>query len=373
MGLIRDFFSRSTMVPVGDLDCDAVTAEICLYELALENVASIIGNSLTQLKIHTYRQNERINGILYHTLNVKPNKNQNAADFRKKLARKLVFDNEALIVQIGNGDLFIADSFQPDDRVIDEKRYEQVVVDDVMFNRTFLSSDVLHIKLNNKKINDVLSCVYRLHGVAIKRALSQFYKQKGFFKIQSLNSYKDKTQEEIQDLFKRKVMGYFGNSDTSVMVLENGLEFVDNTENKAKIDDINGMIDKVYSIVFSAFGIPISFVKEATSTASTKSANANMDQYLTLCINPIATTLENEINAKYYSQDQYRNGSFSRVKTFNVKSNNPLDNASNIDILRRNGYSFDEIREFFNEEPLNEAWSKRRYITKNYEEIDQKE
>ena len=369
MGLIRDFFFGAKTVAIGDINCDPLTAEICLYELALENVTSIIGNALVQTKILTYENGKNIKGDMYHLFNVKPNLNENAAEFKKKLATKLVFDNEALVIQSEEGYLFIADVWDVNDSVFYPKIYYNIVIDGFQMTGSRNATQVLHLKLNNKDVTNTLQCVYSMYGKAIKRAFNQFYKLRGIFKLQNFVGYQDKQQEEIADIFKKKVTDYFGDSNTSVMTLEKGLEFEDKSKNEVKADDIDSMIDRVFNIVFSSFGIPIGLMREGAASTAAKSTSANMDQLLAMCINPLTSLLENEANAKFYSRSEYLSGNFVRLRTYNVKHNSPLESATNIDVLRRNGFNFNEIMNYLGEEEIDEAWAYERFITKNYERI----
>ena len=368
--IIKNIFSKEKIVNINGLGCDVLTAEICLYELGLEMVAEIIGNSLVQTVFATYKDSKRFKGEMYHLFNVKPNKNQNAAEFRKQLAYKLVYDNEVLIIQDNEGYLHIANTFDEDDMLFYEKTYSNVyLADNFYFNRTFRAGEVIHLKWNNKKINDVLNQVYLLHGKALSRVMSQFHKLRGLFNLTSMNSFKDKTQDEVREIFQKKVADYFGDSNVAVMTLENGLSFSDNSKNEVKYEDIDSLIDRIFGTVFSAFLIPTSFIKTITtaSTGSVKVTSNAMDQYLTMCLNPLVTLIATEFNSKLYTKKQYLEGMFLKIKTSNIKYTNMFDSASNIDILRRNGFSFNEILYELGEVEIEEEWASLRFITKNYE------
>ena len=48
---------------------------------------------------------------------------------------------------------------------------------------------------------------------------------------------------------------------------------------------------------------------------------------------------------------------------------NILDSTNSLDILKRNGFTHNELMRALGEEQIDEAWANKRYITKNYEEI----
>lgn len=369
MGLISDIFNRTKIINIDGTSCDLISAEMCIYELALDNVAAFIGNSLVQSKIVTYDKGKVKKDNMYYLFNVKPNKNENATEWKKKIAYKLVFDNEVLIFQ-NKEELFIADSFDESDDIFKQKIYSNITVEDISLKKGIKTEDCLHIKLNNNKTKKVLDCVYSLHGKALARAYKQFYKQRGLFMLSNNVSFGTTDQEEIKQIMTKKVSDYYGEKDTAVMTLENGLGFEDKSKNEVKYEDIDQMIEKVFTLVFNAYGVPLNFMKEASTTSATKSSSGIMDQYLSMCINPLATLIETEINAKFYTKKQYLERTYIKIRTHNVKHNSPLESATNIDILRRNGFNFNEIMEYLGEEEINEKWATERYITKNYEKMN---
>ena len=370
VGLIRDWILGAKTVAVDGFECDQVTAELYLHQLAQENVATIIGNALVQSNINTYKNGKMIRENMYHLFNVKPNINENAADFRKKLASKLVFNNDALIIQSQNGELFIADSFEENDSVFFPKIYSDITFGDFKMSGTRNATQVLHIKLNNNEVNKVLDQVNFLFAKAVRRSMSQFYKLRGLFKLNNFVGYDNASQEDTTEIFRKKVASYFGDANASVMTLEKGLEFEDKSKNDAKVEDIDAMIDKIFGFVFNAYGVPISLMKEVASSTAAKTTSASMDQLLSQCIDPLAKTIETEVNAKFYTIQDYKNKTYVRIKTHNVKHTSPLDSATNIDILTRNGFNFNEIMTYLGEEEIDEPWAYERHMTKNYGKVE---
>lgn len=88
---------------------------------------------------------------LAYILNVTPNYNENAKDFRTKLIRQLVMDGEVLVIQ-ENAMWYIADDFVVNDKVFAEKTYSSIFVDGRDTKKTFLSSKVYHFKYHNTKM-----------------------------------------------------------------------------------------------------------------------------------------------------------------------------------------------------------------------------
>ena len=60
----------------------------------------------------------------YYLWNYEPNQNQNAGDFWQQFVTNLLYDNAALIVEVG-GKLYVADSFHTDALQLPRRRFQQ--------------------------------------------------------------------------------------------------------------------------------------------------------------------------------------------------------------------------------------------------------
>ncbi|PFL87549.1 phage portal protein, partial [Bacillus cereus] len=96
-----------------DLDIITDTANrLHMKRLAIDTCVSFLGRTISQSEFRirngkAFKKNE-----LYYRLNVRPNKNMTASTFWERFVRKLIYDNECLVIQADDGDLLIADGFQ---------------------------------------------------------------------------------------------------------------------------------------------------------------------------------------------------------------------------------------------------------------------
>ena len=82
-----------------------------MKKLAIEVCITFLGRTISQSEFRVRNGTEFEKNELYYRLNIRPNKNQTASTFWQKVIRKLVYDNECLIIQADDGDLLIADDF----------------------------------------------------------------------------------------------------------------------------------------------------------------------------------------------------------------------------------------------------------------------
>jgi len=91
------------------------------------------------------------------------------------------------------------------------------------------------------------------------------------------------------------------------------------------------------------------------------------------CVNPLAKLISDEVNRKYYGKRDYLARTYLRVDTSMVKAADIKDISGALETLLRIGaYTIDDCLRALGMEPLNTEWSQTRFITKNYEPIDQR-
>ena len=134
------------------LDWDELKSVYKTTHLKQSAVDIVIGKIITMSSLVQFRSKDE---TLNRKLNVKPNPNQNAQEFRAELIKRLLCDGECLVVKLGN-DLFIADGWVADGSVTKERTYKQVSVGQLSLTKEFTSSEVFHFKYHNDKLNQYL-------------------------------------------------------------------------------------------------------------------------------------------------------------------------------------------------------------------------
>ena len=77
-----------------------------------------------------YEDGDSVEKDVWYRLNVQPNVNQSSSEFMKLLANRLIFNGEALIIKVDNGDLFVAKDYTKKvDAPIRKMTFSQVTVD----------------------------------------------------------------------------------------------------------------------------------------------------------------------------------------------------------------------------------------------------
>lgn len=96
-----------------------------------------------------------------------------------------------------------------------------------------------------------------------------------------------------------------------------------------------------------------------------------VDDFLAFCLDSIVELIQNEINGKHYTEDEYLKGTYMKINTQAIKHIDALDMANSVDKLISSGvYSINNILRILGEEEIDEEWANEHYITKNYSGID---
>lgn len=359
-----------------DIDCRIfieLAQEYALRELAFESCVNMIANALGKCEFKTYQSGREIKGGEYYTWNIEPNPNQNSTAFLHKLINRLYRDNEALVIStIGPGGreyLNVADSFrQLHAYPVKENQYQNVVVGDKTYPQTFLESDVLHLKLNNRDIKKVLDAMYSTYSKMIAASEKAFgYEFGQHWKVHLDRSPQgdEEFEEQFAKILEKQIKPFLQN-DNAVLQEYNGYDFQNMAPaSKSTSRDIRALHDDIFDFTARAFHIPT--VLLSGEIAGTSDA---FTRWLTLCIDPLCDQLQEEANRKRYGYYAWKQGNYLRIDTSSLIHFDMFAQAGNVDKLVSSGvFTVNMILEAAGIPPIDEVWANEHFITKNYAPI----
>lgn len=220
---IKDIFGRFWNKNDTIYNCYSNTAvlEVFYKELAINSAINIIAKLFSNAEIRTFKNGKEIKEHNYYLFNIEPNQNQNATEFYLEMVRKLIYDNEVLIIQ-ENEKLYIADGYTVNDRSLYQTFFTNVSIKSLNLQKTYFMEDVFYLKLNNSRIKELIDDVYNSYGILISQCINDYRKSKGIrgkVKITTAWSQKFDKQEELQKAIQQKFRSYFS-SDNSVIPME---------------------------------------------------------------------------------------------------------------------------------------------------------
>lgn len=344
-------------------------------KLAVDTCIDIIANTISRCEFQTFKKGKTSRENNYFLLNVEPNANQNATEFMHELVTKLVYDNECLVI-MKDDQLVVADDYTRKEYALKENSYKDVVVGDLKFNKVFYESEVLFLKLRNKKIMNVIDGMYESLGRLLLSSMN-YYKRKNnkrmLVKGDFLRPQDDETQEAIDAMFEEQLKNWFdADKEGSAFQLQEGYELEDMSDGiKASSGsaglsrDIADLIDDIFNYIAMAFHVPRGLLK-----GDVADIEGQIDSFLMFSINPIVENITDEFNRKMYSKGEYLDRTYLKIDTTQIKIIEIGKLATALDkIFAIGGITINGILEVLGREPIDEDWANKHYVTKNYQEV----
>lgn len=342
--------------------------------IAMEKAIDLIANMISKCEFRTYvplkGKVEEQFGDDYYTLNVRPNPNKTSTEFWKEVVKKAFTDFEAgAVVVIMNGSLFLAESFEVDDKALVAKTFKNIYVDKWKINRTFSMDEVLFIKINNAEIGRLMASYYTKMDNMISYAMND-YKQKNGMKLLAEMPARFKVKDEagvdveiaaqayVDQLFK----GIFENDNVAIPINPNIKVTLlgEKIQNKDSTD-VRALIRHVFEDVATAFHIPRDVFFGTKTEKST-----SMADFLTFAVDNPIQVLEDELNAKQITKANYLLGERVLIDKTRMQHFDIIDSAASLDKLTGIGFSHNDIRRIINMPYIDEEWANVHNVTKNY-------
>ena len=346
----------------------------CLFafeEFYLQLAIQLIAGTLSKCEFRTFWDGKPVKREEYYLWNYEPNRNQNSSEFLQEFLSKLLYQNEALILDVG-GELLIADGFCREEHPAGEDIFRGVYRGDVKFWREFPASEVLYFRYANRDVRALLSGVASGYRALLDMAIGKYKRaggRKGIVRLAKTASGTDKDDTSLDDLFRNKFKRYFS-EENAVLNLPRGMEYEEipgegSKKSTSDLTDITNIMREAAEHVALALKIPPPLL--LGNVADLKSVT---DTFLTFCIDPLADLISEEITRKRYGARLFASGSYLAVDTAATLHEDIFEVAEKIDKLIASGaFCIDELRQALGKEPLNEWWSRKHWITKNYEQI----
>lgn len=336
-------------------------------ELALHIAISFIANTLSKCEIKTYEDGKEVKGLLYYLLNVSPNPNQNASQFMNSIIEKYFYDNGSLVV-MHNDRLYCADSFDIDDtNPLKEYIYHNVAFNSQQAKHQYKASEVFHFRLDNQNVKNLVDLLYNQYSEIIGLALQTFKATNGRKYKLLIENYKagDPAFAKLYEEVIKAQLKTFIENDNSVYPQFKGTDLQEfkAEAGRANTTDIIAMRKEIFDTTAQAFKIPLSLMY-----GNITNINEVMKVFLSVCIDPLADMLSEELTRKRYTYDEWARGCYVEVDTSCINYVDILEVADKADKAIASGLaSIDDLRPRVRLKPLNTAFSTSHFMTKNYD------
>ncbi|PFN17924.1 phage portal protein [Bacillus cereus] len=374
IGWLGSVFKRNKELDfILDLDIISDTANrLHMKRLAIDTCVSFLGRTISQSEFRVRNGKAFKIDELYYRLNVRPNKNMTASTFWERFVRKLIYDNECLVIQADDGDLLIADGFQHNEYAVFEDTFTDVRVKDYTFKRSFKQSEVIHLKYRNDKLSPLIDGLFADYGDLFGRILNSQKRKNQVRGTVDMEMTGSKTEENLAKLqkFIDDMYQAFGNKDIAIVPQQKGInynEIYNGVANAPSVEEINKVTNGFLNQVAMAIGIPIALIYGEMADVEKQTKN-----YMLFTVRPLLKKLSDEANVKFFEMSEYLLGRKIEVKAVSYQSIFEL--ATSIDkLISSSAFTGNEIRLEVGYEISDDPNLNTHHITKNYTKLTESE
>lgn len=349
-----------------------IPQSIYIKELAVYAATSLIANAISQSEIKVYVGNKAVKNSEYFSLNIKPNPNESASEFWHKVAEKI------LRAEPGKGAFCFESSgniYCADDYVVEEKRpflgniYSGVIVDNFQLDKKFSAYQCFIFKLENEAVNRLITGMYSEYGKIVSAAMDSYKEtnvSKYILNIEGVKAGDAEFNAEFEKFLKKPIEKFI-TGDAKVYVQYDGrkLEQQKKEAQQKNSDDVVKLLEEMFKVAGKAYKIP-----ESLMTGNITNVNDVVKTFLTFAVDPI-TDMIGKVLTGQYGYGEFVKGNYYKVDTSGVNHIDIFDMADKIDKLISSSFAcIDEVREKAGLDAINEDWSKKHLLTKNYEFIE---
>lgn len=359
---------------------ESVATELWSYKLALNIVAETYGTLLSKCEFKTYIKGEERKEGNYYLLNVEPNPNQSAPEFKKQLMRRLILNpnHDALVINLNmpasqtKQALYVASDFQKSDMQLYEATFTNVSVDvfedgGIPIKGIYSGDRAIYIKYTNSQLTEIFSQMRELYSELIENAVkSGTYRQKYVLSMDQTATADPQFEEHMQQLLDEQFNSFITGKD-SVIPLYAGMK-LDQTSAGADLGQnasvanksVNTINDEILSKVGRAFNLPKSvmlgdFEKD------------DLDNVLTYGLDSMANLISQAFNRKWYGMSDYKKGTYCRLDTSKARHMDMISIASASNGIISSGiYTINDVRKKLDEPAIDEEIGDVHFITRNY-------
>ena len=337
-------------------------------ELAVHIAVTYIANALSKCEFKTYENGVEVKGETYYKLNVRPNPNQNSSQFIQQFIKNYYYGEKGALIVTHDGGMHVADSFDLDEtNPLKPYIYKNATFGSTTLKRSLLRKDVVHLRLEDTKIKELVDKVGIEYGQVISLAMQSFRRTNGKKYKLLLDQYQagDPNFKKVyEEVIKSQLQSFIDSDGSAVYPKYAGIDLQEfSTAQPTGSGDILAVRKEIFDVTAQAFRIPLPMMYGNIT---------NMDDivkvFLTFCIDPLADMVSEEFTGQTYGFDGWSRGNRIEVDTSCINHVDIFKVAADVEKLISSGMcSIDELRPYLNFNPLGTEFSRRHYMTKNFE------
>ena len=339
--------------------------QLAFKELALFIGISYIANTLSKCEFKTYENGVEVQNKLYYMLNISPNPNQKSSQFINKFIEQYYYNGSSLVVPYKSY-IYCADNFDVDDsNPLVENTFFNVTFGNHQIKKKHRASEVFYIQLDNKKVKDLVDSMYLEYGQIISQALATYKRTNGTrykLLLERFQAGDPEFKKQYDEVIKKGLQTFIENNN-SIYTQYKGTDLQEfSSKTPANSSDIIAMRKEIFEVAAQALKIPLPMMY-----GNITNMNEIVKVYLSICIDPLADMISEELTRKYYSFKEWQAGNYIKVDTSCINHIDILEVADKVDKAISSGVTnIDEMRKRLGMHTLETDFSQAHWMTKNY-------
>ena len=362
----------SDWLPNLDYD-DELAQRAYLKTMAKDTVINFVARTMSTLEVEV--QNKDGTDWEY-ILNVRPNKDQTAADFWQAFFYRLIDENEVLAILTEDNQLLIAEDFCRKEYAVYDDVFEGVTVKNYTFKKKFPMSEVIYMKYNNDKLkrwteglfNDYAELFGRILEISMRN--NQIRGSVSIDMTGTMNNKKDdngKTPPQRLQEFVDKIYTSFRTRSVAIVPKMKGFEYEEYTNkmgvSNQSLEELNKLKATLIDDVSNMIGVPTALIYGEKAELKD-----NMDAFRKLCVNSLIKKVKDVLTTAILSKQEYMKG--SRVEVRGVMRRDPLELADNIDkLVSSMVFTPNQVLQELGYPKSTDPEMDKRFMTKNYQDV----
>ena len=346
------------------------TVDLSYKRLAIEIAVDLIGNAVARVDWKEFKNNKEQNGLVSSLLNSEPNKQETSSLFFKKLTRKLLLDQEVLIVP-HKGFLYIADDFTREFVSFDKVAYHTICINGMKApNRVYYDKDVIYMNYGNEMLRRFLDAYMAQYTDLVSASEAGFKGNKTRRFVLSSDQYRAQltdVQKEFNEMMEQQLT-QFMNADgkASLYAKPKNVELEDMSDkNYMLATDTRNLVRDIFEMAANAFHIPPEYMLGGQVTQIV------VDNFLVNSVYPIVDMFKEAFNNYQYPELTRRKGTGIRPDTTKSRIVDLKTIGTFIAQVFPTGALTlnDIVTKYLQLDSLPEDIADTRVITKNYSEL----
>lgn len=341
-----------------------------LKRWSIDTCVNHIARTMSQTKFTVEDEvNQKDYRTVEYKLNVRPNTDESAATFWQKLTRKLILDNEVLVIKTDTDDLVIADDWEREEWSLYDDIFKNIVVGDYKLERNYLMKEVIYLVFSNSTLTSYLNGLFRDYGQIFGRMIKMNLMSNQIRATLSMDSNQanNETNKKAMQNFINKTYEAFEKNDIAIAPVQKGFEYKEHSSgasgNKGQslIEDLGKVPEQLLKFVARTLGIPVGLILGETADVEAMTQN-----YMKFCVNPLIEKVTDELNAKLLSEKESKSGVY--IQASSIDEYNPIEKSEAIDKLVASGaFTRNEVRKMTGYGQVDDPEMDEFILTKNYQ------